>query len=119
MFTSNFFIIREFKEDVYEVIKRALPQLLAFTNPTLINFNMTELSILQNVLTFNDYVLPQSYMRRITINCNELLIKCKWDNRETDCSSLFTASYTTDGICCTFNANLGLVCFLIFTMLFE
>lgn len=67
--------------------------------------------ILQKVLAYNDYVTPIAYMRRITINCNELLIKCKWDNKETDCMDLFSTSYSTDGICCIFNANLGLVLF--------
>lgn len=102
-------IFRDLKDFDIRIIRRSIPQLLAFTHPTNIDYNVTELMYLEKVLEYNDYTTPVAYMRRITINCNELLIKCKWNAEEIDCMRLFTMSYTTDGLCCSFNQNNGLV----------
>lgn len=77
--------------------------LTAFSYPDGVAFNEPDLKVLQSVLERNDYSDVVLVMRKITQSCDELLVKCKWENREFNCMELFEYSFTVDGLCCSFN----------------
>ncbi|RZB39142.1 sodium channel protein Nach-like [Asbolus verrucosus] len=91
------------QEDQEEIVRRAFPQLLSFTSMSVRNYNMTELNILQAVLSENDYTDISLIMRKITQPCEEMLVKCMWQFKTVPCGQLFDDTFTTDGPCCSFN----------------
>lgn len=42
-------------------------------------------------------------MRRLSPQCEELLLHCMWEGEERPCQELFSLRSTLDGFCCTFN----------------
>ncbi|XP_043511153.1 sodium channel protein Nach-like [Frieseomelitta varia] len=42
-------------------------------------------------------------MKRLTPQCSSMLLKCRFHDKEWNCSELFTFRKTQDGYCCTFN----------------
>lgn len=69
-----------------------------------IEYNVTELRVLDDLIELNNLTIVD-VMKSLIQPCDELLIKCKWENRLVECSSLFDASETYYGNCCTFNKN--------------
>ncbi|XP_049825892.1 sodium channel protein Nach-like [Aethina tumida] len=42
-------------------------------------------------------------MQTLAQPCEAMLLRCKWNDKDTNCSSLFTHIKTTYGFCCSFN----------------
>lgn len=40
---------------------------------------------------------------KVTKNCSDLLISCKWNDDSFECDEFFDRILTRDGICCSFN----------------
>ena len=54
-----------------------------------------------SLFTFRRFSLRQTF--QLTPQCSSMLLKCRFHDREWNCSELFTFRKTQDGFCCTFN----------------
>lgn len=95
--------MRNLHNETEDSMIELLPQVMGFTNPSSVSFTLKSLQRLQRILVLNNYSDVYSAVKEVTRSCEELLLKCKWINSIVDCKTLFFESYTTDGICCSFN----------------
>nr|XP_033328781.1 sodium channel protein Nach-like [Megalopta genalis] len=56
----------------------------------------------QILAQFSDYDITD-VMRRLTPQCSVLLTKCRFHDKDGNCSDMFAFRKTQDGFCCTFN----------------
>ncbi|KAG5897776.1 hypothetical protein JTB14_019994 [Gonioctena quinquepunctata] len=89
------------------LVEKALPQLLAFNYPNEIEYNVTELNVLQEVLERNNLTDISSVMEELSQSCDEMLTSCSWERISIKCSDFFGTSLTSDGYCCSFNYRYG------------
>lgn len=48
----------------------------------------------------------ESIMDKLGQSCGEMLMRCRLEGSERNCSELFTRTVTPDGHCCSFNLHL-------------
>ncbi|XP_057656687.1 sodium channel protein Nach-like isoform X1 [Diorhabda carinulata] len=84
------------------VIRDSFKQLLSFTDPSAVDYNKTQIDILQNVLDTHHYNV-EYVMQKLTQNCSEMLKFCSWNGKQFDCPDLFQESLAVNGFCCSFN----------------
>lgn len=72
-----------------------------FTNP-ISNFSASELPYLQQLLEGNRFDVSTT-MKKLMYPCHELLFRCRWEGKISNCSELFSVSETYQGYCCSFN----------------
>lgn len=85
-----------------EVVFRALYQTPGFVD--LIEYNETDLELLDDVLINNRYDVGRA-MSFLQQPCDELFVRCRWQNIFYSCEKLFKPSTAYHGSCCTFNEN--------------
>lgn len=61
--------------------------------------DMQQLDLVLNINNLN----LEDVLRNLTLSCEELILKCKWDGVMTDCGVLFEETKTYEGFCCSFN----------------
>ncbi|KAJ8967695.1 hypothetical protein NQ317_011486 [Molorchus minor] len=93
----------KFSETDEPILRNAFPQLLSFTHPNALDYNMTELEKLQEVLQSNGYLDPTVVMDKISQDCEEMLSYCVWNRKHVPCMAIFKRSVSYSGICCSFN----------------
>lgn len=79
-----------------------IQQMIGFIDK--VAYNANELKILDDFIELNNLTISD-IMKSLIQPCDELLIKCKWEHELVACSSVFDASQTYYGNCCTFNKN--------------
>ncbi|CAG9812960.1 unnamed protein product [Phaedon cochleariae] len=65
---------RNLQESEKLSLKKGLPQLLAFTSPHSISYNMTELEEVQEILERNEYTNISILMEKLNQNCDDMLV---------------------------------------------
>ncbi|XP_063364288.1 sodium channel protein Nach-like [Cydia amplana] len=53
-------------------------------------------------IALGDYDVTE-LMRNLTPHCDDLLLRCAWNDKAEDCNHLFNVRLTMNGFCCTFN----------------
>ncbi|XP_017773247.1 PREDICTED: sodium channel protein Nach-like [Nicrophorus vespilloides] len=87
-------------------VKEALPILILFTNANFAEVNTSRDYLwLKQLLNVNGYSELDAF-KEISMSCEEMLVKCKWEEREYNCSRLFTETFTDQSRCCSFNSDL-------------
>lgn len=69
-----------------------------------IRYNKTELEILQSIIELNRYSIGEA-MHFIQQSCDELFVRCRYEDETVQCSELFKPKLSHYGTCCTFNGN--------------
>lgn len=67
-----------------------------------IEYNETDLEIMQEVLLNNRYDVARA-MSFLQQPCDELFVRCRWQDTFYPCEELFKPSTAYHGSCCTFN----------------
>ncbi|CAH1374704.1 unnamed protein product, partial [Tenebrio molitor] len=60
------------------------------------------ISMLQNIVEKLQLNII-TVMKMLTLQCEDLLLKCRWKGVDVNCSNIFKLRLTYDGYCCTFN----------------
>ncbi|XP_047368017.1 sodium channel protein Nach-like isoform X2 [Vespa velutina] len=77
--------------------------LLELLDPGVFEHDVTEnLTRLQDIIDDNGLTIRE-VMEKVTKNCSDLLISCKWNDESFECNEFFNRILTRDGICCSFN----------------
>ncbi|KAL2713497.1 sodium channel protein Nach-like [Vespula squamosa] len=77
--------------------------LLELLDPGVFEHDVTEnLTRLQDIIDDNGLTITE-VMEKVTKNCSDLLISCKWNDDSFECDEFFDRVLTRDGICCSFN----------------
>ncbi|XP_049865055.1 sodium channel protein Nach-like isoform X2 [Pectinophora gossypiella] len=84
-------------------IRSVLRQLAAFYSPDKI-YSLDDLFMLEALLKYNTMDVGTA-SRRLTVSCEEALIRCRWRGEMMNCSELFTMELTAYGYCCVFNGR--------------
>lgn len=66
--------------------------------------NPEDLATLQDILDANN-VSVSTTMRLIQQPCSDLLVRCRWEGKIVNCSTLFSSVPTFRGFCCSFNVQ--------------
>lgn len=69
-----------------------------------IEYDVADLELLRNVFEMNRYGVRQM-MVTLQQPCNELFVKCRWEDEIVPCEKLFQQTFAYYGNCCTFNRN--------------
>lgn len=69
-----------------------------------IDYKREHLEMLDTVFKSNNMTIP-FVMTALLQSCDELIIKCRWENSIIPCNQLYNASVGYFGSCCSFNAN--------------
>lgn len=56
----------------------------------------------ENMLTTN-WLLISLIHCQLSPKCSDLLLKCRWEDREVDCNKTFQLRRTSEGYCCSYN----------------
>lgn len=80
----------------------AIYQTTGFVDNT--DYNVADLELLNTVFEMNRYSVRQA-MATLQQPCNELFVKCRWEEEIVPCESLFQQTFAYYGNCCTFNRN--------------
>ncbi|XP_075972459.1 sodium channel protein Nach-like [Anticarsia gemmatalis] len=83
--------------------QKVLPQLAAFFSPD-VPFDTKDLMNLEKLLQYNDLDV-ETAGQILTATCEEILIRCQWNQKDMNCSELFRMEITGDGFCCVFNGR--------------
>lgn len=67
-----------------------------------IEYNKTDLEIMQNILNNNNISIDEAVMY-FNMPCSKLMVRCRWQYKIVPCSELFQPSMSYHGGCCTFN----------------
>ncbi|XP_059611780.1 sodium channel protein Nach-like [Phlebotomus argentipes] len=65
--------------------------------------NPDHLATLQDILNANNVSIATT-MRLVQQSCSSLLVRCRWEGKIVNCSSIFSPLPTFRGFCCSFNA---------------
>lgn len=98
------FLDRSLEEEEVATVKRAMPQLMAFS-PRIRPFSADDLEVLHKVLIRNNFLDAGAVVQRISYTCDEIMVKCSWLGKVVKCDSIFADVITPDGPCCAFNYN--------------
>ncbi|CAG9772855.1 unnamed protein product [Ceutorhynchus assimilis] len=65
--------------------------------------NISELATATEVLEKNGYEEIKNIFKRVSQSCDELIVKCSWDQKPIECNKIFEETFTAQGRCCSFN----------------
>uniref|UniRef100_A0A1B0CQE6 Putative sodium channel protein nach n=1 Tax=Lutzomyia longipalpis TaxID=7200 RepID=A0A1B0CQE6_LUTLO len=68
------------------------------------NINSDDLDNLQEILDANN-ISVSTMMRLQQQTCSSLLVRCRWEGKIVNCSSIFSHLPTYRGVCCSFNSK--------------
>lgn len=83
--------------------RRIFPNILGYSIP--FTANMTEVETLKHILDKNELETLKDVFIKVGQGCKEMLVRCMWEGTVVDCSQIFIETFTTEGICCSFNYN--------------
>lgn len=69
-----------------------------------ISYNESDLEMLQTIMTDNRFDVRET-MDYLQQPCDELFVRCRWEDKFYPCGELFRPSLAYHGSCCTFNAQ--------------
>lgn len=69
-----------------------------------IDYDVADLELLSTVFEMNRYGVRQM-MVTLQQPCDELFVKCRWEDEIVPCDRLFQQTFAYYGNCCTFNRN--------------
>ncbi|XP_033606268.1 sodium channel protein Nach isoform X3 [Cryptotermes secundus] len=84
----------------YSVVLEVLRMLPALINPRKIDLQQAHMA--QDMLFRAGYNITD-LMLELAPPCEEILVKCIWQDAESNCSDLFQVSKSVLGVCCSFN----------------
>lgn len=67
-------------------------------------YNQTELNILENIVNKSSYSV-RDVMDQMQTTCDEMLLKCRFEGKNINCSDIFRPITSQYGLCCIFNKN--------------
>lgn len=68
------------------------------------SYNQSELNILENIVNKTSYSI-QDVMEQMQMTCDDMLLKCRFEGRNINCSDIFKSTTSQYGLCCIFNKN--------------
>lgn len=84
-----------------EEVLRMFPNILGYF--VRYDSNMSDLEVLKRIFQKNELGTMKKVLEKVAQGCKEMLVRCMWEGKLTECSQLFIETYTTEGLCCSFN----------------
>ncbi|CAL8073009.1 unnamed protein product [Orchesella dallaii] len=91
---------RYFEEDIYDA--KGHPDYLLSVNKDLLSLDNENYAILNEIMDLYNNELGDLY-KDVTHNCEDMILKCMWENKVLPCQKLFFEIDTRHGHCCVFN----------------
>lgn len=67
-------------------------------------YKLNDLKVLQNIVDTNQFSI-RNVMDMVQSTCNDMLVRCRFEGKFINCSTLFKPVTSQYGLCCTFNKN--------------
>lgn len=97
--TSNKEILSAYSHDD---LRRMFEQSIGFFAIT--PYNESSLSILENIVNKTSYSV-RDVMDQMQTTCDDMLLKCRFEGNNLNCSEIFKPISSQYGLCCIFNKN--------------
>ncbi|CAL8073007.1 unnamed protein product [Orchesella dallaii] len=91
---------RYFEEDIYDA--NGHPDYLFETNKNLLSLDKENYAVFNEIMDIYNNELGELY-KDATHNCEDMILKCMWEDKVLPCQKLFFEIDTRHGHCCVFN----------------
>lgn len=86
----------------HDDLRRMFQQSIGFFATT--SYNESDLNILEDILNKTSYSI-QDVMNQMQTSCDDMLLKCRFEGNNLNCSEIFQPITSQYGLCCIFNKN--------------